>query len=141
MMISIRKINLGHAFYLRSSFRAFSASKDDKGGDWKDTIYEQSRPDSNVAKARVTKNPSGYNRQKSPFFTSADYNPEFRKVIENQHMIKSDKEYKFAIVGTGPAGFYMAKNLLKHVGKCRVDLIDRNPHPFGLIRTGVAPDH
>ena len=25
--------------------------------------------------------------------------------------------------------------------KCRVDIFDRNPHPFGLIRTGVAPDH
>ena len=35
----------------------------------------------------------------------------------------------------------MAKNLLKNVEKCRIDLIDRNPHPFGLIRTGVAPDH
>ena len=35
----------------------------------------------------------------------------------------------------------MAKNLIKYVPKCRVDLFDRNPHPFGLIRTGVAPDH
>lgn len=35
----------------------------------------------------------------------------------------------------------MAKNLLKYVPKCRVDIYDRNPHPFGLIRTGVAPDH
>lgn len=56
-------------------------------------------------------------------------------------MIKSDKEFRFAIVGSGPAGFYMAKNILKNVERCRVDLIDRNPHPFGLIRTGVAPDH
>ena len=140
-MISLKKINQGHAFYLRNSLRTFAASNDDKGASWKDAIYEPPRADSNVAKGRVTKNPTGYNRQKSPFFTSADYNPAFRKQIEQQHMIKSDKEYKFAIVGTGPAGFYMAKNLLKHVGKCRVDLIDRNPHPFGLIRTGVAPDH
>jgi len=56
-------------------------------------------------------------------------------------MIKSDKEFRFAIVGSGPAGFYMAKSIIKNVEKCRVDLIDRNPHPFGLIRTGVAPDH
>ena len=56
-------------------------------------------------------------------------------------MIKSDKEYRFAIVGCGPAGFYMAKNLIKYVAKCRVDIFDRNPHPFGLIRTGVSPDH
>jgi adrenodoxin-NADP+ reductase len=44
-------------------------------------------------------------------------------------------------VGSGPAGFYMAKNLLKWVPNCRVDIFDRNPHPFGLIRTGVSPDH
>lgn len=56
-------------------------------------------------------------------------------------MIKSNKEYRFAVVGTGPAGFYMAKNILRNVEKVRVDLFDRNPHPFGLIRTGVAPDH
>lgn len=36
----------------------------------------------------------------------------------------------------------MAKMLLAAVGpKCRVDIFDRNPHPYGLIRTGVAPDH
>ena len=44
-------------------------------------------------------------------------------------------------MGCGPAGFYMAKNLIKYVTKCRVDIFDRNPHPFGLIRTGVSPDH
>ena len=31
--------------------------------------------------------------------------------------------------------------LLNSVEKCRVDIFDRNPHPYGLIRTGVAPDH
>ena len=35
----------------------------------------------------------------------------------------------------------MAKNLIKYVPTCNVDIFDRNPHPFGLIRTGVAPDH
>ena len=56
-------------------------------------------------------------------------------------MTKSEQEFRFAVVGCGPAGFYMAKNLIKYVEKCRVDIFDRNPHPFGLIRTGVAPDH
>jgi NADPH-dependent glutamate synthase beta subunit-like oxidoreductase len=56
-------------------------------------------------------------------------------------MIKSDKHFGFAIVGSGPAGFYMAKNLIKNVPNCNVHIFDRNPHPFGLIRTGVAPDH
>lgn len=56
-------------------------------------------------------------------------------------MVRSDTEYRFAVVGSGPAGFYMAKMLLHSVEKCRVDIFDRNPHPHGLIRTGVAPDH
>ena len=55
--------------------------------------------------------------------------------------MKSDKEYRFAIVGSGPAGFYCAKQILRNVDKCRVDIFDRNPHPYGLVRTGVAPDH
>ncbi|MSO65049.1 MAG: hypothetical protein EXQ85_04495 [Alphaproteobacteria bacterium] len=46
-----------------------------------------------------------------------------------------------AIVGTGPAGFYTADALLKAGIDCRIDLIDRLPTPFGLIRFGVAPDH
>ncbi len=46
-----------------------------------------------------------------------------------------------AIVGTGPAGFYAADALLKRGGDYRIDLIDRLPTPYGLIRFGVAPDH
>jgi len=56
-------------------------------------------------------------------------------------LVESDKQLRFAIVGSGPAGFYMAKMLLAAVQDCRVDIFDRNPHPYGLIRTGVAPDH
>lgn len=46
-----------------------------------------------------------------------------------------------AIVGSGPAGFYAADALLKLDIDCRIDLIERLPTPFGLIRGGVAPDH
>ena len=47
-----------------------------------------------------------------------------------------------AIIGSGPAGFYTAEACLKTFGdKVRVDLIDRLPVPYGLIRSGVAPDH
>ena len=35
----------------------------------------------------------------------------------------------------------MSKMLLSYVPKCRVDIFDRHPHPYGLIRSGVAPDH
>ena len=48
----------------------------------------------------------------------------------------------FAIVGSGPAGFYTAEALAKaYEGQARVDIIDRYPVPYGLIRFGVAPDH
>ena len=48
----------------------------------------------------------------------------------------------FAIVGSGPAGFYTAEALAKAYGdRARIDIIDRYPVPYGLIRFGVAPDH
>ncbi|QIK78986.1 FAD-dependent oxidoreductase [Sphingomonas piscis] len=48
----------------------------------------------------------------------------------------------FAIVGSGPAGFYTAEALAKAYGaEAQVDIIDRYPVPYGLIRFGVAPDH
>ncbi len=47
-----------------------------------------------------------------------------------------------AIVGAGPSGFYAAEALLKAPGLVvRVDLFDRLPTPYGLVRGGVAPDH
>jgi NADPH-dependent glutamate synthase beta subunit-like oxidoreductase len=46
-----------------------------------------------------------------------------------------------AVVGAGPAGFYTADALLKLDRDVQVDLIERLPSPFGLIRAGVAPDH
>lgn len=49
---------------------------------------------------------------------------------------------KVAIIGSGPAGYYTAEGLLKQFGSgVEVDIIDRLPTPFGLIRNGVAPDH
>jgi hypothetical protein len=48
---------------------------------------------------------------------------------------------RVCVVGTGPAGFYFARYLLREHPTVRVDLIDALPHPFGLVRTGVAPDH
>src|SRR5215211_5750085 len=48
----------------------------------------------------------------------------------------------FAIVGSGPAGFYTAEALAKaYEDKARIDIIDRYAVPYGLIRFGVAPDH
>lgn len=46
-----------------------------------------------------------------------------------------------AVIGSGPAGFYAAEHLLKSRPEARVDVFDRLPTPFGLVRGGVAPDH
>ncbi len=47
-----------------------------------------------------------------------------------------------AIIGSGPAGFYTAEAALKSFGDAvRIDIIDKLPTPYGLIRAGVAPDH
>jgi ferredoxin--NADP+ reductase len=55
--------------------------------------------------------------------------------------LHSDQELRVAIVGAGPAGFYAAGHLLAADPPARVDLFDRLPTPFGLVRGGVAPDH
>ncbi len=47
-----------------------------------------------------------------------------------------------AVIGSGPAGYYTAEAAQKKFGdQVRVDIIDRLPVPYGLIRFGVAPDH
>ena len=46
-----------------------------------------------------------------------------------------------AIIGAGPAGFYTAEALLDKTDNVRIDIIERLPTPFGLVRAGVAPDH
>lgn len=53
-----------------------------------------------------------------------------------------DTTYRAAVVGAGPAGFYAAESLLKATAPSfTVDLIERLPMPYGLVRYGVAPDH
>ena len=47
---------------------------------------------------------------------------------------------RVAIIGSGPAAFYAAEHLLKRPG-VEVDMIERLPTPYGLVRGGVAPDH
>jgi len=48
---------------------------------------------------------------------------------------------RVAVVGSGPSGFYATEHLLKQERPVEVDLFDRLPTPFGLVRGGVAPDH
>ena len=49
---------------------------------------------------------------------------------------------RVAIVGSGPAGIYTAEALVKQArGPVEVDVLERLPTPYGLVRYGVAPDH
>ena len=53
-----------------------------------------------------------------------------------------DNPIRVAVIGAGPAGFYTSEHLLKQEPlEIEVDLFDRLPTPFGLVRGGVAPDH
>ena len=53
----------------------------------------------------------------------------------------SGRPARVAIVGSGPSGFYAADALIKADQEQTVDMFDRLPTPFGLVRGGVAPDH
>jgi ferredoxin/flavodoxin---NADP+ reductase len=53
-----------------------------------------------------------------------------------------DSPVRIAVIGSGPAGFYAAGHLLKDsAGRIEVDMFERLPTPWGLVRSGVAPDH
>jgi adrenodoxin-NADP+ reductase len=70
--------------------------------------------------------------------------PDYRRREQRPHGLKREnaKVRHFAIVGSGPAGYYTAEAALKQWGDdVRVDIFDALPVPYGLIRTGVAPDH
>jgi len=52
-----------------------------------------------------------------------------------------DHPLRVAVVGSGPAGFYAAGHLLAAGFPVEVDVVERLPTPWGLVRLGVAPDH
>ena len=53
-----------------------------------------------------------------------------------------DRPLRVAVIGAGPAGIYAADALAQQDAvPVAVDLVDRLPTPFGLVRHGIAPDH
>ncbi|XP_068643301.1 NADPH:adrenodoxin oxidoreductase, mitochondrial [Aristolochia californica] len=64
-----------------------------------------------------------------------------RKFLWRSICSLSSRQLHVCIVGSGPAGFYTAEKMLKAHKEADIDIIDRLPTPFGLVRTGVAPDH
>ncbi len=58
------------------------------------------------------------------------------------HIGSNENPLRVAIIGAGPAGFYAAEHLFKqNETAVSVDMFDRLPTPYGLVRAGVAPDH
>lgn len=53
----------------------------------------------------------------------------------------STNPLRVCVIGSGPAGFYTTEKILKKHEGAEVDILDRLPTPFGLVRSGVAPDH
>ena len=59
-----------------------------------------------------------------------------------QRFYSTTRDPKVCVVGSGPAGFYVTQQLIKQGGpSLTVDIFERLPVPFGLVRYGVAPDH
>lgn len=65
----------------------------------------------------------------------------FGAMISRKFSSVTTPSLRVCVVGSGPAGFYTAEKMLKAHEKSEVDIIDRLPTPFGLVRSGVAPDH
>jgi ferredoxin--NADP+ reductase len=60
----------------------------------------------------------------------------------NAALGSESRPVRVAVIGSGPAGYYACEELLKQAEpRVQVDLIDRLPTPYGLVRGGVAPDH
>src|SRR4051812_7971450 len=56
--------------------------------------------------------------------------------------MSANRPLRVAVVGSGPSGFYAAGFLLAHEERTvEVDMLERLPTPWGLVRSGVAPDH
>jgi ferredoxin--NADP+ reductase len=59
-----------------------------------------------------------------------------------EQLATSARPLRIAIIGAGPAGFFAADTLLKQRDiVLTIDIFNRFPTPFGLVRDGVAPDH
>lgn len=60
---------------------------------------------------------------------------------DNSNVVHAAKPFRMAVIGSGPAGFYTAYKVMSKIENAIVDMYERLPVPFGLVRFGVAPDH
>ncbi|XP_054159634.1 NADPH:adrenodoxin oxidoreductase, mitochondrial-like [Oppia nitens] len=64
----------------------------------------------------------------------------YSRLLSPQSQVTTDDPIRIAVVGSGPSGFYTTQQLLKNP-RVFVDIYEKFPVPFGLVRYGVAPDH
>ncbi|XP_074100102.1 NADPH:adrenodoxin oxidoreductase, mitochondrial isoform X2 [Cotesia typhae] len=64
----------------------------------------------------------------------------FRSIRKLSNLVKEPIP-RVCIIGSGPAGFYACQQLLKLSENVHIDILERLPVPYGLVRFGVAPDH
>nr|CCA16731.1 NADPH:adrenodoxin oxidoreductase putative [Albugo laibachii Nc14]CCA21834.1 NADPH:adrenodoxin oxidoreductase putative [Albugo laibachii Nc14] len=60
---------------------------------------------------------------------------------QRRYSVDTGHVLRLCVVGSGPAGFYTSKYLLKALDNVSLDMIEALPAPYGLVRYGVAPDH
>jgi len=70
--------------------------------------------------------------------TDASATP-FARCLAESH--RNTSSVRIAVVGAGPAGLYAVESLLEAAPEFRIDVFDRLPTPYGLVRYGVAPDN
>jgi adrenodoxin-NADP+ reductase len=66
--------------------------------------------------------------------------PHVRKYASKPRL-HDGRQFRLAVIGSGPAGFYTAYKVMSKIENSIVDMYEHLPVPYGLVRFGVAPDH
>src|SRR4051794_6183286 len=67
--------------------------------------------------------------------------PKQRRQYSAKHVVQNSRQFRMAVIGSGPAGFYTAYKVMDKINNAIIDMYECLPVPFGLVRFGVAPDH
>lgn len=59
----------------------------------------------------------------------------------SSQVVPDGRRFRLAVLGSGPAGFYTTYKVMSSIANAVVDMYERLPVPYGLVRYGVAPDH
>ncbi|EGC33299.1 hypothetical protein DICPUDRAFT_154647 [Dictyostelium purpureum] len=59
----------------------------------------------------------------------------------NGSINNNNKDFHLCIIGSGPAGLYTAAKVHKQIPHANITILEKLPYPFGLVRSGISPDH